>query len=202
MLQLLQPSRCTAGCKLARRAVSRTSNQNRFNSCISADSLRWYVHTLFMKLYDAKASTFLAAEHMSSLIACNRQAGTQHETQSCCQRHRLLGALLLTSTSACPGALQTASRRQKAANSSPLLLTGPRITSANSALAVQQQQSSAAHELHGMVDLSAAADHRCDRASHTSAGRVHLMTKRMGCRVPLREAPSPCKSRSVRRVDI
>jgi hypothetical protein len=65
---------------------------------------------------------------MSSHCA-DRQACTQRETYSCCRIHRLLHLFLLTSSAACPGMLQTAMRKQKAANSSPLLLTGPRITS-------------------------------------------------------------------------
>ena len=87
---------------------------------------------------------------MSSHCA-DRQACTQRETDACCQNGCFTWMLLLTSTAACPDTPQTAITRLKAANSSPLLLTGPRITSANTALPAKQQVASAAHPLHSVA---------------------------------------------------
>jgi hypothetical protein len=80
---------------------------------------------------------------MSSHCA-DRQACTQR--YACQYGHdcHLIQMFLLTSSTACPGTLQTAIRREKAANNIPLLLTGPRITSASTALAAKQQ---VAHQL-------------------------------------------------------
>jgi hypothetical protein len=101
----------------------------------------------------------LKKESILQVMTCRRTVPIERHVRSAkhacswSRNRRLLRGMLLTSSTACPGTLQTAIRREKAANNSPLLLTGPRITSASTALAAKQQVASAVNQVRIVTHL-------------------------------------------------